>query len=125
MALFNQLTSKAFPEGGRPESLLLKKNGRVAVQAYRLETVMPQNGQLQLSSLPFKPGEMVEIIILSLENGSTLVKQVAMSPRQAALAAIRSGKYARLRKAGEPLASEDFMRRKQEELALEERRWQR
>lgn len=93
------------------------------MQAYRLETVMPQNGQLQLSSLPFQPGEMVEIIILSLENGSTLVKQVAISPRQAALASIRSGKYARLRKAGEALASEEFMRRKQEDIALEERRW--
>jgi len=32
--------------------------------AYRLETVVPKNGELQLKSLPFRPGEAIEIIIL-------------------------------------------------------------
>jgi hypothetical protein len=35
------------------------------MQAYRLETVVPQNGELRLKQLPFRPGEMVEIIVLS------------------------------------------------------------
>lgn len=33
--------------------------------AYRLETVVPQNGELQLKSLPFHPGEAIEVIILA------------------------------------------------------------
>jgi hypothetical protein len=33
--------------------------------AYRLETVVPQNGELQLKSLPFRPGETIEVIILA------------------------------------------------------------
>ena len=33
--------------------------------AYRLETVVPKNGELQLKSLPFRPGEAIEIIILA------------------------------------------------------------
>jgi hypothetical protein len=35
------------------------------MQAYRLETVVPQNGELRLKQLPFRPGEMIEIIVLS------------------------------------------------------------
>lgn len=38
------------------------------MQAYRLETVMPNNGELQLKELPFLPGEAVEIIILSINK---------------------------------------------------------
>ena len=34
-------------------------------QAYRTETVVPQDGELRLKQLPFRPGERVEIIILS------------------------------------------------------------
>ena len=33
--------------------------------AYRLETIIPPNGELQLTSLPFHFGEAVEVIILS------------------------------------------------------------
>ncbi len=33
--------------------------------AFRLETVVPKNGELQLKSLPFRPGEAIEIIILA------------------------------------------------------------
>lgn len=35
--------------------------------AYRLETVVPQNGELQLKSLPFRPGEAIEVIILAVD----------------------------------------------------------
>lgn len=35
------------------------------MQAYRLETVLPQDGELRLKHLPFRPGEMIEIIVLS------------------------------------------------------------
>ncbi len=35
------------------------------MQAYRTETVVPQDGELRLKQLPFRPGERVEIIILS------------------------------------------------------------
>lgn len=36
------------------------------MQAYRLETVVPNDGELQLKDLPFLPGETVEIIILAM-----------------------------------------------------------
>ena len=45
------------------------------MQAYRLEAVVPNNGELQLKQLPFLAGETVEIIILSmnkLANGTNL-----------------------------------------------------
>jgi hypothetical protein len=35
------------------------------MQAYRLETIVPQNGELRLKQLPFRPGEMIEIIVLA------------------------------------------------------------
>lgn len=38
------------------------------MQAYRLKTVMPNDGELQLKELPFLAGEMVEIIILSINK---------------------------------------------------------
>jgi len=38
------------------------------MQAYRFETIVPHNGELQLKLLPFRPGEMVEVIILSLNH---------------------------------------------------------
>ncbi len=38
------------------------------MQAYRLETIVPHNGELQLKLLRFRPGEEVEIIILSLDK---------------------------------------------------------
>lgn len=36
--------------------------------AYRMETVIPQNGDLQIKSLPFRPGEAVEVIILVIDK---------------------------------------------------------
>jgi hypothetical protein len=38
------------------------------MQAYRLEAVVPNNGELQLKQLPFLPGETIEIIILSMNK---------------------------------------------------------
>lgn len=38
------------------------------MQAYRLETIVPSNGELQLKQLPFLPGETVEIIILAVNK---------------------------------------------------------
>lgn len=35
------------------------------MQAYRTETVVPQDGELRLKQLPFRPGELVEVIVLS------------------------------------------------------------
>lgn len=35
------------------------------MQAYRVEAVVPENGELRLKQIPFRPGEMVEIIVLS------------------------------------------------------------
>lgn len=43
------------------------------MQAYRLETIVPQNGTLTIRGVPFRAGEKVEVIILSWhrkrENG--------------------------------------------------------
>lgn len=38
------------------------------MRAYRIEKKMGQNGALQLAALPFRAGELVEIIILSRED---------------------------------------------------------
>jgi len=38
------------------------------MRAYRTEKIISQNGALDLKALPFKAGELVEIIILPLEN---------------------------------------------------------
>ncbi len=39
--------------------------------AYRLETVILPNGELQLKKLPFRPGEAVEVIVLPLSPKMT------------------------------------------------------
>lgn len=39
--------------------------------AYRLETIVPPNGELQLKSLPFYPGEAIEVIILARSQPAT------------------------------------------------------
>ena len=54
-------------DGGRLEGRGTK------MQAYRVETVIPQNGALTIRGIPFRAGEKVEVIILSRvrkrENG--------------------------------------------------------
>lgn len=37
----------------------------MTMQAYRVETVVPQNGTLTIRGVPFRAGEKVEVIILS------------------------------------------------------------
>ena len=41
------------------------------MQAYRLETTIPEDNTLTLQSLPFQAGEMVEVIILSRDAASS------------------------------------------------------
>lgn len=117
------------------------------MRAYRLEATVPPNGQLQLNSIPFQPGETVEIITLALEEELSESSQLAREPiqtglaanklqqsdtpastaelaqRQAALAAIQSGRYRQARQPGDPLPSEAFASGKAEEKAREERHW--
>jgi hypothetical protein len=45
------------------------------MHAYRLETVIPHNGELQLKALPFQPGASIEIIILALPSASGKANQ--------------------------------------------------
>ena len=106
--------------------------GNVTMRAYRLEATVPPNGQLQLNSIPFQPGEAVEIIILALEEELSESSQLAQGPiptglpadklqqldtrtstaelaqRQASLAVIQSGKYRQAQQPGELLPSEAF-----------------
>jgi hypothetical protein len=39
------------------------------MQAYRLETVVSQKGEVRLKQLPFRPGERVEVIVLARRLG--------------------------------------------------------
>lgn len=109
------------------------------MRAHRLEATVPPSGKLQLTQLPFQPGEAVEIIILALESAGNASGQVVaeVSPRvritkrkpakqrqrQATLTAIQGGKYAYSLAAGALLPSEAFANTKAEEKAREERRW--
>jgi hypothetical protein len=38
------------------------------MQAYRCQTQIDESGQLQLSHLPFRPGDEVEVIVLPRTN---------------------------------------------------------
>lgn len=109
------------------------------MRAHRLEATVPPSGELQLTQLPFQPGEAVEIIIIALESAVHATGQVAAkaSPetlitkrkpakklqRQATLLAIQRGKYAPSLAAGAPLPSDEFASAKAAERAREERRW--
>ena len=109
------------------------------MRAHRLEATVLPSGKLQLTQLPFQPGEAVEIIILAQESAVNASGEVVaeVSPRaritkrkpakklqrQATLAAIQHGKYAYSPGAGNPLPSEVFADSKAEEKAREERRW--
>lgn len=95
---------------------------------YRIAATVSQQGLLELSALPFQPGELVEVIVrpLSVKNGqpqnSTSVKQRA-TIRTSAIATIQSGKYAKALNTGGRLASDEFAIQKQAEQTQEERRW--
>ena len=42
----------------------------VTVQAYRIETVVTEDGELRLSHLPFRAGEHVEVIVLKQQEST-------------------------------------------------------
>jgi hypothetical protein len=67
------------------------------MRAYRVEKIVPQNGVLELSALPFQAGEMVEIIILSRENG---LSRTALYPLK--------GKVLKYENPTDPVASDDW-----------------
>ena len=95
---------------------------------YRIAAIVPQSGFLELSALPFQPGEVVEVIVrpLPVKNGqtqsATRVKQGAAT-RASAIATIQSGKYVKVLNTGDRLAGDEFAMQKQAEQALEERRY--
>jgi hypothetical protein len=113
--------------------------------AYRVETAVPQNGELTLDLQTFPPGELIEVIILSLTstkdesslllaetppklNGHHLHSQADFDPaqtrRRMALNAIQRGKYAVVTPSpGESWPSETFAASKAAEKLTEERRW--
>lgn len=114
------------------------------MHAYRVETAVPQNGALPLDLQTFHPGEMVEIIVLSLastkDGASLLIPETppkasghrlpsqsdlnaVEARRQAALSAIQRGKYAVTPLPGVPWPSETFAASKAEEKQAEERHW--
>ena len=43
----------------------------VTVQAYRVETVVTEDGELRLSHLPFRAGEHVEVIVLKQQESTS------------------------------------------------------
>ena len=114
------------------------------MHAHRVETAVPQNGELTLDLQTFQPGEFIEIIVLSLTsakegasllgtetpskvNGHHLPSQVefdaTQAQRQAVLAAIQHGKYAITPLPDGLWPSETFAAAKVEEKQIEERRW--
>jgi len=44
---------------------------QAAIQAFRLETSLKQNGTLTLDDLPFQAGDFVEVIVLPQPNPSS------------------------------------------------------
>ena len=98
------------------------------MSTYRIAATVPPNGLLELSALPFQPGELVEVTVqsLPLKNGQA---QLSSGPKQrsakrkSALSTIQGGKYAKVLNTDEHLASEEFAKQKQAEQANEERRW--
>ena len=67
------------------------------MRAYRVEKIVPQNGLLELSALPFQAGEMVEIIILSREKG---LSRTVLYPLK--------GKVLKYENPTDPVASDDW-----------------
>ena len=41
------------------------------MRAYRLETILAEDGTLRLNALPFREGETVEVIVLERQPAST------------------------------------------------------
>jgi hypothetical protein len=67
------------------------------MRAYKLETLIPENGVLTLDSLPFRAGEAVEVIILARDEHK----------RETVRGALR-GKVVQYERPTEPVAAEDW-----------------
>ena len=101
------------------------------MHAHRLEATVSTSGSLQLTQLPFQPGEVVEIIILAREDALNAPTPIGAAPsstgltatskptrksqRRVALAAIQHGKYAPRLAASDVLPSVEFAANKQAE----------
>lgn len=67
------------------------------MRAYKVETTIPDDGVLELDALPFRAGEVVEIIILSREAYRREVPQGTLR-----------GKVLHYDRPTEPVAEEDW-----------------
>ena len=67
------------------------------MRAYRVEKIVSQDGVLELQALPFRAGEVVEVIILSREDK---VRGAHDFPLK--------GKVLRYEKSTEPVAQDDW-----------------
>ena len=67
------------------------------MRAYRVEKIVPQDGVLELRAIPFRAGEVVEVIILSRTDK---MREAQYFPLQ--------GKVLRYDKLTEPVAQDDW-----------------
>ena len=67
------------------------------MRAYRLEKVVSKNGVLELKALPFREGEVVEVIILSCE---VMASEANSEPLK--------GKVLKYENPTEPVAQDDW-----------------
>ena len=67
------------------------------MRAYRVEKIISQDGALELRALPFRAGEVVEVIILSREDKT---REAGHFPLK--------GKILRYDKPTEPVAQDDW-----------------
>jgi hypothetical protein len=67
------------------------------MRAYRVEKIVSQDGALELRALPFRAGEVVEVIVLSREDKTP---EAGHFPLQ--------GKVLRYDKPTEPVAQDDW-----------------
>jgi hypothetical protein len=67
------------------------------MRAYRVEKILSQDGVLELRALPFRAGEVVEVIILSREDKICEAQAFPLK-----------GKVRRYEKPTEPVAQDDW-----------------
>jgi hypothetical protein len=73
------------------------RDWRLSMEAYRIEKRVIRNGVLELDALPFKEGDLVEVIVLGRNKK---VRQSTSSPLQ--------GKVIQYIDPTEPVAQEDW-----------------
>jgi hypothetical protein len=67
------------------------------MRAYRVEKIVPQDGVLELRALPFRAGEVVEVIILARTDKMREAQQLPLQ-----------GKVLRYDQPTEPVAQDDW-----------------